>query len=362
MKKVLVVLLVVIFAAAGFAGCSSPAEPSAEATPEAPAATAEAPAEPSAAEPAASEPAEPAEAGSDITIGFSLSTLNNAFFVAMKQGIEQGCEEQGVTLVQTNANGDIAQQTAQMEDLIQQGVDALIVNPIDSDAIVTSEEKAVEAGIPVIYCDRGSSSNGYTAFIATDNVQMGALAADMIAEYLTEKNGEPKGKVVEIQGLMGTSAATDRGEGFHKKIESDYPDIVIVASQPGDFDQETSLNVMQNIIQAQPEIDAVYGHNDDCTLGALKAIEGAGLLVPAGEEGHIYIIGIDGIADALTAIRDGGIDVTISQDPIGMGINAVELSKKVVEGGSVDKNIIQPFYVIDASNVDDPTNWANAAG
>jgi ribose transport system substrate-binding protein len=349
MKKFLVILLVIVFATVCLAGCGGGATP---ASPE--------PAAPAPEAPATEAPAAPAES-SDITIGFSLSTLNNAFFVAMKIGIEQGCAEQGVTLVQTNANGDIAQQTAQMEDLILQGVDALIVNPIDSDAIVTVEEKAVAAGIPVIYCDRGSNGDGYTAFIATDNVAMGALAADMIADFLTDKFGEAKGKVVEIQGLMGTSAAIDRGDGFNDQLKK-YPDIDLVASQPGDFDQATALNVMQNIIQAQPVIDAVYGHNDDNTLGALRAIEGAGLLKPPGDPGHIYIIGIDGIADALTAIREGGIDVTIAQDPIGMGINAVELTVKVIKGGTVDRKIIQPFYVIDASNVDDPTNWANAAG
>jgi ribose transport system substrate-binding protein len=355
MKKTLILILVVVMAAALFAGCSGSQEPAA---PDATAAT-EAPVEP-AAEPEPAAPAEPATDG--ITVGFSLSTLNNAFFVAMRDGIVQGCEEQGVTLIQTNADNDIALQTSQMEDLILQEVDALIVTPIDSDAIVTAEQKAVEAGIPVIYCDRRSNGDGYTAIIETDNVAMGALGADKVAEFLTAKYGEPAGKVVEIEGLVGTSAANDRGKGFNDKLASDYPNIEVVARQPGDFNQETSLNVMQNIIQAQPEIDAVYGHNDDCTLGALKAIEGAGLLVAPGEEGHIYIIGIDGIADALTAIRDGGIDATISQDPIGMGIKAVELAVQVKQGQEIDREQNQPFYLIDASTVDEPTNWANSAG
>ena len=292
-------------------------------------------------------------------IGFSLSTLGNAFFVGMRAGIVDKCAELGVTLVEANADGDIATQAAQIEDLISQGVQALIVNPVDSDAIVASEKKAVEAGIPVIYCDRGSTGDGYTCFIATDNVAMGVLAAQSIAEFLTDRYGEPKGNVVEIQGLIGTSAARDRGEGFNTEIAK-YPNIKIVAQQAGDFNQETSLNVMQNIIQANDQIDAVYGHNDDCTLGALKAIESAGLLKTVGEEGHIYIIGIDGIYDALTAIKAGKIDVTISQTPITMGASAVELALKVINGGSVEKNIDNPFYVIDASNVDDPKNWANA--
>lgn len=301
-----------------------------------------------------------APAAGDITIGTSISTLTNEFFVAMKLGLEEAAEANGVKLVETNADNDTAKQTSQIEDLISQGANAIICNPIDSDAIVTAQQKTIDAGIPLIYADRGSTSDGYTAFLATDNVAMGAIAADKIAEFLTEKYGEPKGKVVEIEGLAGASATRDRGEGFHKQLEAKYPDIEVVAQQAGDFNQETSLNVMQNIIQAQPEFDAVYGHNDDCTLGSLKAIEGAGLLKPAGDKEHIYIVGIDGVADALEAIRQGSIDVTISQDPIGMGKKAIELAIQAVNGETVKKDQIQGHYVIDSTNVDDETNWANA--
>jgi ribose transport system substrate-binding protein len=297
----------------------------------------------------------------EITIGMSLSTLTNAFFVGMRMGIEDACKEQGVKLIQTNANGNIETQAGQMEDLIQQKVQAIIANPVDSDAIVSSQQKVVAAGIPIIYCDRGASSEGYTAFIATDNVAMGALAADKIAEFLTAKNGSPSGTVIEVEGLMGTSAARDRGNGFNDQLKAKYPDIKVLARQAGDFNQETSMNVMQNMIQANPRFDAVYGHNDDCILGAMKAIESAGLLKNAGESGHIYIIGIDGTADAIAAIQAGSIDVTISQDPIGMGKNAVMLALDVINGKTVQKDIAQPFYVVDASNYSAPTHWGNAA-
>lgn len=296
-----------------------------------------------------------------IKIGASLSTLTNAFFVAMKMGLEDTAEEKGIELIVTNADNDVSKQASQIEDLISQEVNALIVNPIDSDAIVPSEQKAAAAGIPVIYCDRGSTGEDYTSFLASDNVAMGAIAADKIADFLTEKYGEPKGKVVEIQGKIGTSAATDRGAGFNDAIAEKYPDIEVIAQQPGDFDQEVSMNAMQNIIQANPEFDAVYGHNDDCILGAMKAIESADMLKNAGEEGHIYIIGIDGTFDAIKAIQDGKIDVTISQDPIGMGTKAIELCVDALGGTEIEKNMIQDSYVIDAENAEDPTNWGNAA-
>lgn len=294
-----------------------------------------------------------------IKIGFSMSTLNNVFFVGMRMGVVDAAKKMGVTLSETNANGDITKQASQMEDLIQQKVSAIICNPVDSDAIVASEKKAAAAGIPVIYCDRGSTGKDYACFIETDNIAMGELGAKSIVDFLTKKYGEPKGNVVEIQGLIGTSAARDRGQGFNTAIAK-YPNIKIVARQAGDFNQEKSLNVMQNIIQANPQIDAVYGHNDDCTLGALKAIEGAGLLKQVGQPDHIYIIGIDGTFDAITTIKEGKMDATISQAPIIMGAKAVELAIDVINKKAVEKHIYNPFYVIDRKNADDPNNWGTA--
>jgi ribose transport system substrate-binding protein len=294
-----------------------------------------------------------------VRIGFSMSTLNNVFFVGMRMGVTDAAKKAGVTLLETNADGDITKQASQMEDLIQQKVDAIICNPVDSDAIVASEKKAAAAGIPVIYCDRGSTGKDYACFIETDNIAMGELGAKSIVDFLTKKYGEPKGNVVEIQGLIGTSAARDRGQGFNNAIAK-YPNIKIVARQAGDFNQEKSLNVMQNIIQANPKIDAVYGHNDDCTLGALKAIEGAALLKPVGQPDHIYIIGIDGTFDAITAIKAGKMDATISQAPIIMGGKAVGLAIDVVNKKPVEKHIYNPFYVIDIKNADDPNNWGTA--
>jgi len=292
-------------------------------------------------------------------IGFSMSTLNNVFFVGMRMGVVDAAKKMGVTLSETNANGDITKQASQMEDLIQQKVNAIICNPVDSDAIVASEKKAAAAGIPVIYCDRGSTGKDYACFIETDNIAMGELGSKSIVDFLTKKYGEPKGNVVEIQGLIGTSAARDRGQGFNNAIAK-YPNIKIVARQAGDFNQEKSLNVMQNIIQANPKIDAVYGHNDDCTLGALKAIEGAGLLKQVGQPDHIYIIGIDGTFDAITSIKERKMDATISQAPIIMGAKAVALAIDVVNKKAVEKHIYNPFYVIDIKNADDPNNWGTA--
>ena len=192
LKIVLSLLLITILFA--FTACSS-GETTAE-----PAAPAEAP---------TVAPSEPStEAG--ITLGVSLSTLNNPFFVSLKEGAEAAAADAGVKLIVVDAQDDPAKEATNIEDLIQKGVDALLINPTDSDAIVPSIQKANQAGIPVFTIDRGASGGDVVSHIASDNVAGGAMAA----EFLCDAIGGT-GQVVELEGIAGTSAARDRGQGFN---------------------------------------------------------------------------------------------------------------------------------------------------
>lgn len=294
----------------------------------------------------------------EITVGLSLSTLTNAFFIGMEKGVKDKTGEIGCKLIETDANGDIAKQLSDVEDLITKKVDILIVNALDADAIVPAVSKAKEANIPIIFLDRGANSEDMTSFLETDNVKMGEMAANLILEELKKRTGSEKGKVVEIEGLQGTSAARDRGKGFHNIIDK-HPEVKIVARQAGDFNQEKSMNVMQNILQANPEIDAVFGHNDDCTLGAEKALIAANRMKPLGDNKHVYIVGIDGINQAIESVKKGNIDVSISQVPVDMGAQAVEVGLKAIKGESVEKHIYTKFYPITKDNADDAKNWGN---
>lgn len=291
------------------------------------------------------------------TIGYSISTLNNAFFVGMTKGVEQGGENMGVEILTVNANGDSAKQAADVEDLITKKVDAIIINPRDAEAIAPSVQKALDAGIPVFALDRGVTGAEITGFLETDNVAMGKLAADLIAKALEEKYGEVKGDVIELVGLVGTTAARDREKGFHDALV-DYPGINLVASQPADFDQEKAYNVTTNLMLANPNVDAIYGHNDDNTVGAARALKAMGKLSPAGEEGHIYIVGIDGIKQALDLVRAGSIDATISQEPVIMGEKAVEFAIENLNGKDFPEHFFTDFTAVDNANVDSRSNWA----
>jgi len=335
-------------AAAALSGCSknesSSGSTAASDASASAAAMANAPASAPAAAPAAGNGGKP-------KIGFSVSTLNNAFFVGLKLGVEKGSKEQGFELVQTNANGDAQQQVNDANNLLSQGITALVLNPIDSKAIIPAVEKANQMGIPVFTLDRGSDGGKVTSFVASDNVALGATGAKWIADQLKARYGSPKGNVVDLIGLVGTTAATDREKGFSDEIAK-YPDIKVVARQEGAFDQEKSLNAMTNILQKFPQIDAVFGANDDNTVGAEKAIDNAGRYKPLGDKEHIMVIGADGTAQALSAIRAGKQDATISQNPIQMAAKALSFIADSNAKKEVPANYAWPTLLIDKSNID----------
>ncbi len=262
-----------------------------------------------------------------ITIGLSLSTLNNPFFVSVQEGAQAEADRLGVDLVVTDAQNDLATQVSDVQDLISQNVDALLINPVDSAGIVPAVNQANEAGIPVFAIDRAIDTSGgaqVEAQIASDNVFGGRLQARFVADAL---GGE--GNVVELEGIPGTSAARDRRQGFEDELAEIAPDMEIIASQPAGFDQAEAVTVMQNILQANPnQIDAVVAANDQMALGALQAIQQADATRPNGE--RIVIVGFDAIDPALEAIRNGNMDATIAQQPSLMGQLGVSAGRMVV--------------------------------
>jgi ribose transport system substrate-binding protein len=290
----------------------------------------------------------------DITVGYAGPTLTNAFFVGLEKGVKNGVATQGFKLKETNANGDAQQQFNDAVNLLNQGVDVLILTPIDSNGITPAVQQANAKNVPVFTLDRGSSGGTITSFVETDNVSAGKQAAGWIGDQLKARYGSAKGNVVDLQGLIGTTAAKSREEGFQAGMK-ELSGVKIVANQEGGFDQEKSLNAMTNILQAQPKIDAVFGANDDNTVGALRAIQGANRYKPAGSKEHILIIGLDGTAQALDAIRAGTQDATISQNPIKMAERSLGFIKDLmVDGKKVPAHDYWPTILINKQNISSP--------
>ncbi len=273
-------------------------------------------------------------AASTYTIGLSISTLNNPFFVDLKEGAEQKAAELGIRLIVLDAQNDPGRQLAGIEDLIAQRVDAILINPTDSSAVVPAVLAANRAGIPVLTVDRGADGGKVAAHIASDNVAGGRMAGELIAQVLGGS-----GNVVELEGIPGTSAARDRGAGFNEVMRQ-YPAIRIVARQEAGFDRARGLTVMENILQAQPRIDAVFAHNDEMALGALTAIEAAGRL------GEIKVVGFDATADAVKAVEEGRMLATVAQQPRLMGALGVETALRVLRGESVPSYIPVPLELV----------------
>lgn len=209
------------------------------------------------------------QAAAKETIALVVSTLNNPFFVSLKDGVQKEADKQGYNLVVLDSQNNPAKELSNVQDLTVRGARLLLINPTDSDAVGNAIKMANQANIPVITLDRVSSSGKVVSHVASDNAAGGAAAADFISAKLGEG-----AKVIQLEGLAGTSAARERGRGFMTSAKRHQFDIL--ASQPADFDRTKGLNVMQNLLTAHPTVKAVFAQNDEMALGALRALQTAG--------------------------------------------------------------------------------------
>ncbi len=261
-----------------------------------------------------------------LTIGLAVSTLNNPFFVDMKDGAQAAADKMGAKLVVVDAQDDASKQVSQVENLIQQKVDVILLNPTDSDGLVTAVKDANTANIPVITLDRSVNGGTTISHIASDNVAGGKMAAEYILKQLNNQ-----GNVVELEGIAGTSAARDRGKGFHDVMDAQQA-VKVVAKQPADFDRSKGLTVMENILQSQPQIQAVFAHNDEMALGAIQALK-------ASKRENVMVVGFDGGADAVKAVNDGTMAATVAQQPKLIGEIGVQTAEKVKKGEKVEASL-----------------------
>lgn len=257
------------------------------------------------------------------SIGLSVSTQNNPFFVTLVEGAQKAADEAGVQLVVVDAGDDAAKQVSDIEDLIAKNVSVLIVNPVDSDTVSSVVQDAVNKGVKVISADRVVNGVEIDCQIASDNV----LGAELATQYIVDMVGEGA-KVAELQGISGASAAIDRGKGFHNIADAK---LEVVASQPADFDRTKGMTVMENILQANGDIKAVFAANDEMALGAMEAISAS--------RKDILVVGFDATDDAISSIKDGKMGATIAQQPDLIGATAVQTAIKLINGETVEKSI-----------------------
>jgi ribose transport system substrate-binding protein len=246
------------------------------------------------------------------TVVLSLSTLNNPFFVELRDGATAEAKKQNVDLEIVDAQNDSATQANQLATAASTA-DAVILNAVDN-----------EADVPIVAVDRAVNGADVASFVASDNVAGGEQAAKALAEAIGEQ-----GEVIVLQGVAGTSASRDRGEGFTKGIAA-FPNITVVAQQTANFDRATALDVTTNLLQAHPNAVGVFAENDEMGLGAIQALGSR-----AGSD--VKVAAFDGTEDGLKAIEAGTLSSTIAQQPAELGALAVDQAVKAVKGGSGDE-------------------------
>jgi rbsB len=265
-------------------------------------------------------------------IALVISTLDNPFFVTLKEGAEKQAKALDYDLVVLDSQNDPAKELANVEDISVRGVKVLLINPTDSDAVGNAIAVANQKKLPVITLDRAANKGQVVSHIASDNTAGGEMAGNYIAEKLGKG-----AKIIQLEGIAGTSAARERGAGFAKAAQAH--DFKILASQPADFDRSKGLNVMENLLTAQPEVQGVFAQNDEMALGALRAIQAAG-------KKDLVLVGFDGTDDGVKAVKGGKMAATIAQQPEKIGEIGVQTADKVLKGEKVEASIPVELKII----------------
>ena len=280
------------------------------------------------------------EAANQERVTLLVSTLNNPFFVDVRDGAQAEAEELGVQVLVSDAQNDAANQLNQAQNARAMGSNAVIINPVDSDTAAQVIKPLVDVSIPVISVDRAINGAEVNSHVASDNVAGGRQAAEELAARIGGT-----GKVIVLEGVPGTSAARDRGQGFSEGIAA-FPDIEVVATQTANFDRAQGLDVATNLLQANPDVVGIFAQNDEMALGAIQAV-GA----KAGKE--IFIVGFDGTDEGLVAVQAGTMAATIAQQPEELGRVSLRTAVALFRGQEVEAVVDVPVMTVNQDNISD---------
>lgn len=299
--------------------------------------------------PLAAQDLPPLEQKDRYKVGFSQMESNNPWRIAETKSFHDTAEECGWDLIATDAAGSAAKQVADVDSMIAQGIDVLFLPPREEKPLIPAVMKAKAAGIPTFLVDRSVDPNvaqagrDYVAFLGSDFIDQGRR----VAEWTLENFEGEKGIIVELEGTTGSSPANDRKKGFDD-VMAQHDNMEIVASQSGDFARDLGRQVMETLLQAHPDVNIVYAHNDEMAIGAIQALELAGR--KPGED--ILVVSIDGTRDALQAIIDGKMGVTVESSPF-FGPLACETMKRYAAGEEIEPWVQVSDRIFTAENAAD---------
>ncbi|MGO0059476.1 substrate-binding domain-containing protein [Brevibacillus fluminis] len=279
-----------------------------------------------------------------IVIGFSQVTSESPFYTALVDGAKAEAQKQGADIVVMDAQNDIEKQNADVQDMITKGINVLILNPTNPTAVAPALQAAKQANIQVVTVDRPTEEK-VAAFVGRDNKEMGRIAGKQAVSLLGGE-GKATGKVIELQGDAGGKVMMDRHDGFHEIVGKESG-VKIIEGPYSDYVRSKAVKAFQDLLQANPDVNLVYAHNDDMALGALQVLEQAKML------DKVKIVGIDGLSEAVKAIIDGKYSATVFNDPAKLGSIVVDTALKVAKGEQVPEYVDAGTGLIDASNAKD---------
>ncbi len=285
-------------------------------------------------------------------IGVSMALFDDNFLTVLRNGMQDHANSmEGVTLQIEDAQNDVGKQLNQIQNFVASGVDAIIVNPVDTDATVAMSNAAAEAGIPLVYVNREpvnvDSLPEKQAFVASDEKESGTLQAQEICRLLKEQGKGEGAKIVIMRGELSNQAARMRTQDVHDVVATDDCKFMqIVEEQTGMWSRTQGTDLMANWLSAGLEFDAVASNNDEMAIGAIQSLKTAGVSMD-----DMIVGGIDATADALAAMAAGDLDVTVFQDAAGQGHGAVDAALKLARGESVETKIYVPFQLVTPANL-----------
>lgn len=280
-------------------------------------------------------------------VGFAQTESNNPWRIAQSESMKSEAAKRGHELICTDAAGSEAKQINDIDSMIAQKVDAIFLAPRSEKPLAQAVLKARAAGIPVILLDRNVDTNiakpgsAYVTFIGSDFVDEGKRAA----QWLIQEMGG-KAKIIELEGTVGASPAIDRKKGFADQIKT-APGMQVIAAQSGDFSRDKGRQVTETLLQAHPEVTAIYAHNDEMAIGAIAALEGAGK--KPGKD--VIVVSIDGEKDALKAIVEGKLGASVECNPR-FGPKAFDVLEQFAKGETIAPKIINPDRFYDKKNAE----------
>lgn len=290
-------------------------------------------------------------AASAENIGVSMALFDDNFLTVLRNGMtDYAATQDGLTLQIEDAQNDVGKQLNQIQNFIASGVDAIIVNPVDTDATVAMSQAAADAGIPLVYVNREpvnvDTLPDNQAFVASNELESGTLETQEICRILKEQ-GKTEAKAVVMMGELSNQAARVRTQDIKDVIATpECSFITIVEEQSANWSRTQGADLVTNWLSAGVEFDAVIANNDEMAIGAIQALKTAGRAMDS-----VVIGGIDATADALAAMAAGELDVTVFQNAAGQGQGAVDAAVKLSRGETVEKKVYVPFELVTPANL-----------